>query len=62
MLPIKQWNRGRGANRLRCWIVSVTHGNALCIAKELGAVNKPVLEHVIVVKLAMNLQEMDFLE
>ncbi len=33
----------------RCRIVSVTHGNALYIAQELGAVSKPALEHVIVV-------------
>ncbi len=44
-----------------CQIVSVAHGNALsitalCIAKELGAVSKTALEHVILVNLAMNFQ------
>ncbi len=59
MLPIKRWNRGRGTNSLRCLIVSFAHGNALCITKELGAVSKPALEHVIVVDLAMNFPEIN---
>jgi hypothetical protein len=44
-------------NQLSCMIVSVAHGNALCIAKELGAVSKPVLGHFIVDSLAMNFLE-----
>jgi hypothetical protein len=59
LLPIKQWNRGRGVNPLGCLIVSVAHGSALCIAKERGAVSKPALEHVIGVNLAMNFQEIN---
>ncbi len=59
MLPIKQWTRGRGTNSLRCQIVSVAHSNAFCIAKELDAVSKPALDHVIVVNLAMNFQEIN---
>ncbi len=60
--PIERWNRGRGqrrgegTNRLRCRsAVSFAHGNALCIAKELGAVSKPALDHFItlVVNLAV---------
>jgi hypothetical protein len=60
-LPIKRWNRGKGTNRQRCWISSnsVAHGNALCNAKELGAVSKPALEHVIAVNLAMNFWEIN---
>ncbi len=55
--PIERWNRGRGqsrgegTNRLRCRSVAFAHGNALCIAKELGAVSKPSLEHFVVVNL-----------
>jgi hypothetical protein len=50
---------GQGTNRLRCRIISVAHGNALCIAKELGAVSKPALEHFIVVDLAMTFLEIN---
>ena len=57
--PIERWNRGRGqsggeeTNRLRCRSVAFAHGNALCIAKELGAVSKPALEHFIMVNLVV---------
>ncbi len=46
-------------NHLSCQIVSIAHGNALCIAKNVGAVSKHVLEHVIVINLAMNFQEIN---
>jgi hypothetical protein len=46
-------------NSLRCRIASVVHGHVLCIAKELGYVCKPVLEHVIVVNLAVNFLEIN---
>ncbi len=58
--PIEWWNRGRGqsrgdgTSRLRCKSISFANGNALCIVKELGAVNKPALEHFVVVNLAVN--------
>jgi hypothetical protein len=61
--PIELWNRsrgqsrGEGINRLRCRSVSLAHGNVLCIAKELGAVSKPALEHFVVVNLLVNFQE-----
>jgi hypothetical protein len=58
--PTERWNRGRGqnrgegTNRLRCRRVAFAHGKALSIAKELGAVSKPVLEYFVVVNLAVN--------
>jgi hypothetical protein len=69
--PIEQWNRGRGegtnrmrcrgegTNRMRCRSVSFAHGNALCIAKDLGALSKPALEHFVVIYLAVNFQQMN---
>jgi hypothetical protein len=63
--PIKRWNmgrgqsRGEGTNRLRCRSVAFAHGNALCIAKELGAVSKPALEHFVVVNLEVNYQQIN---
>ena len=51
--------RGEGTNRLRCRSVSFAHGNALCIAKELGAVSKPALEHFVVVNLAVNFKQIN---
>jgi hypothetical protein len=33
---------------------SFANGNALCIAKELGAVRKQALQHFVVVDLAVN--------
>ncbi len=60
MPPIERWNRGighsqgEGTNRLRCRSVSFANGNELSIAKELGAVSKPALEHFVVVDLAVN--------
>ncbi len=45
---------GEGTNRLRCRRVAFAHGNTLSIAKELGAVSKPALEHFVVVNLAVN--------
>jgi hypothetical protein len=62
---IKRWKRGRGqslgegSNRLRCRRVTFTHGNALSIAKEVGAVSKPALEHFVVVNLAVNFPEIN---
>ncbi len=64
MPPIEQWNRGRGqsqgegTNRLRYRSVAFALGNALCIAKELGA-SKPALEHFVVVNLAVNSPEIN---
>jgi hypothetical protein len=63
--PIELWNRGRGqswgvgTNRLRCRSVAFAHGNALCIAKELGTVSEPALEHFIVVNLAVNFPQIN---
>ncbi len=53
--PIEWWNRGRGQSRgegtdcLRWRRFVFAHGNALSIAKALGAVSKPALEHFVVV-------------
>jgi hypothetical protein len=63
--PIELWNRGighsrgKGTNRLRCRSVSFANGIALCIAKELGAVSKPALEHFVVVDLAVNFPQIN---
>ncbi len=46
-------------NCLRCRSVSFANGNALCIAKELGAVSKPALEHFVVVDLAVNFPQIN---
>jgi hypothetical protein len=35
------------------------HGNALCIAKELGAASKPALEHFVVVDLEVNFPQIN---
>ena len=51
--------QGEGTNRLRCRRVAFTHGNALSITKELGAVSKPALEHFVVVNLAVNFPEIN---
>jgi hypothetical protein len=40
-----------GTNRLRCRSRSFTHGKALRITKDLGAVSKPALEQFVVVYL-----------
>ena len=62
---IERWNRGRGqspgegTNRLRCRRVFFARGNALSIAKELGAVSKPALEHFVVVNLAVNFPQIN---
>ena len=47
-------SQGEGTNRLRCRSVSLANGNALSIAKELGAVSKPALELFVAVDLAVN--------
>jgi hypothetical protein len=44
---------------LRCRSFSFAHGNALCIAKELGAVSKLALEHFVVVDLAVNFPQIN---
>ena len=68
MPPIERWNRGRGqsrgegTNRLRCRRVFFASGNALSIAKELGAVSKPALGHFVifvVVNLAVNFPQIN---
>ncbi len=55
----KGQRQGEGTNSLRCRSVSFAHGNELCVAKELGAVSKPALEHFVVVNLAVNFPQMD---
>jgi hypothetical protein len=46
-------------NHLRCRSVSFACGNALCIAKDLGAVSNPVLEPFDVVYLAVNFPQIN---
>jgi hypothetical protein len=50
---------GQGNQSSKVPIVFVANGNLLCIAKELDAVSKPALEHVIVVNLAMNFPDIN---
>ncbi len=52
-------SRGEGTNLLRCRRVAFAHGNALRIAKELRAVSKPVLEHFVVVNLAVKFPQIN---
>ncbi len=65
MPPIEWWNRGigqslgEGTSRLRCRSASFADGDALCIAKELGAVSKRALENFVVVDLAVNFQQIN---
>ncbi len=62
---IERWNRsighsqGEGTNRLRCRSASFANGNALSIAKELGAVSKLPLELIIEADLAVNFPEIN---
>ncbi len=39
--------------------VYFVNGNALCIAKELGAVSKPALDHFVVVDLAVSFPQIN---
>jgi hypothetical protein len=52
-------NQGEGTNHLRCRSVSFANGNALSIAKELGAVSKPALELFVVADLAVNFPQIN---
>ncbi len=62
---IERWKRGRGqslgegSNRLRCRRVAFAHGNALRIAKEVGAVSKQAMEHFVVVNLAVGFPQIN---
>jgi hypothetical protein len=63
--PIERRNRGReqsrgvGTNRLRCRRVAFANGNALGIAKELGAESKSALEHFVVINLEVNFPQVN---
>ncbi len=52
-------SKGKGKNRLRCRSVSFANGNALSIAKELGAVSKPALELFVAADLAVNFPQIN---
>ena len=52
-------SQGEGTNRQRCRSVSFANGNALSIAKELGAVSKPAMELFVAADLAVNFPQIN---